>query len=649
MSNDSSSSEIRTSADQLGEGTVLKGTYRVLRFLGEGGAGSVYLGEHTSLGHGVAIKTLFGKFVRDPDMRRRFIEEGVIQANLSHKNIARVFDIVDEERMCAIIMEYIPGRSLDRWLEQQRAVGPIDITLQCKLFLEILDGVKYAHAHGVIHRDLKPANVLLAIQGDVLTPKVTDFGIAKVLSDYKHTATGTVMGTVHYASPEQLTDARSVDPRSDVYSLGCTLFEMVTGKLPFERDNMFGIMRAHLDAPRPDASELNPSVSRQLSLVIRKAMAIDREHRFAGCSEFAAELIDALGISNFELLAPAIAANPSARPASGRPSAAMPAAEPLHTARPGTAAPASRTTRGGGSPPATTSGRRTSVGAAPTTPEPRAAEAPPPVGRAVQAAIVVLALLLLAVSAIAAMRSREGQTDDDQTADVALAAVASPDVDTPPPSAADAGGADAVAIVTPPPEVANGLDARQCRELAGRYVDYNLAGDVPISVAISELESAQSGCVRALHALPDATAFDTLQGNLTGDQLRIVLSTLRAMRARATGEDPCNDAIIGATEAARSLRRVADAGRNVLRDGDPGSAGSLYEWEFRSLEPRRQFAWAVHRNLRTEYPGCMIDALPEELRDPAEVSMQADAAEGSGPKDPVLEPIDPVYVPITPD
>jgi hypothetical protein len=220
------------------------------------------------------------------------------------------------------------------------------------------------------------------------------------------------------------------------------------------------------------------------------------------------------------------------------------------------------------------------------------------------------------------------------------------------PAAADAGAAEPE--VAEQPDVAQAdaaaaveLGARECRELAGRYVDFNIAGDVSISTAIAELEGAQSDCIRALHARPDATTFDILQANLTGDQLRIVLSNLRAVRAEATGEDPCNDAIIGSTEAARSIRRIADAEQLVRRDDDPTAGEGLYEWEFRSLAPRRQLAWDMHRTFREEYRQCMIDPLPDDLRDPSEPAPMA-GNEGSGAKVDAGEPIDPVYVPITP-
>ncbi|MBU6160101.1 MAG: serine/threonine protein kinase, partial [Myxococcales bacterium] len=273
-----------TSPDMLPVGSVLKGTYEIVRYLGEGGAGCVYLAEHMGLGHHVAIKTLYGRFVRDNSMRERFLEEGIIQANLKHKNIVQVHDRVDEPGFCAFIMEYVSGSSLDRYLRDRKS--GIDIADMTRLFCEVLEGATYAHARSVVHRDIKPANILLSVDEGVITPKLTDFGIAKILSGQRHTETGTAMGTIYYAPPEQLVDARSVDHRADVYALGCTFFEMLSGRVPFDGATVFNIMKQHIEAPRPDVCEVNPEVPQGLSVALRKAMAIDPGQRFQSASEF---------------------------------------------------------------------------------------------------------------------------------------------------------------------------------------------------------------------------------------------------------------------------------------------------------------------------------------------------------------------------
>lgn len=626
----SSSADTGVTADGLKAGDVLKNTYRIIRFLGEGGAGAVYVGEHTGLGNTVAIKTLFGKFVRDESMRRRFVEEGVIQANLNHRNIVRVTDIVDEPRLCAIIMEYVEGSSLDRFI--RKAPDPPNVELMTGIFLQILDGMGHAHSHGIVHRDLKPANILLGGTDAVPVPKIADFGIAKVVSDFTRTETGTAMGTIYYASPEQLTNAKAVDHRADVYSLACTYYEMLTRQLPFSGDSLYGIMRAHIQSPRPDASALNPNISRALSNCIKRAMATDPEHRHDGCEAFARDI---RSVMTGQPAAPAPAPL-SVAPAATviRPPPAAPA-EPPPEAAPAPAAPDANTRRPTRPTPSPTTSTRAPTTVRPTAPSTATSRVArttqagttsvtrPPAethtaGLIVKGAIGVLSLLVVGLIVVAATRDRDENPAPspvspsvDPTPEVVTEATgATPTEATGTPAAPDAAAAQA------PPT----LTLAYCRDLSTRYQNFDPFGNTPIGQAIAELERDQDGCSRVLTDESGDTTYEQLTATLSAIQTRITLYDLRAMRAGAGADgagEACTEAVLAATEASRALRTIADA----------ESAGRLMDYEISSLASRRQDALAAHARITVRHPDCTIQPLAPDLlpEDPA----AADAKPGA--------------------
>ncbi|TNE51016.1 MAG: serine/threonine protein kinase [Deltaproteobacteria bacterium] len=263
-------------ADLIGK--VLKGSYQVEEMIGYGGMAWVYRASHLQLGGNAAIKVLFSKLSRDDSKRRRFLQEARIQHQLSHPNIVRVQDIIEENDVSGFVMEWCNGGTLLHML--QKAGGPLSMNQLTDIFPAMVDAIGYAHKNGVVHRDLKPQNVLLHIAGASIQPKITDFGIAKTMGELGLTRTGEVMGTLEYASPEQLKDSKSVDQRSDIYSLGVLLYRMSTGRLPFTGSPARLIKDVlHMPPKTPENAPL------QLHAIILKCLAKNPQERFASCDE----------------------------------------------------------------------------------------------------------------------------------------------------------------------------------------------------------------------------------------------------------------------------------------------------------------------------------------------------------------------------
>ncbi|MFH1531959.1 MAG: serine/threonine-protein kinase [Pseudomonadota bacterium] len=220
------------------------GQYEVLGVLGSGGMAEVYLGRHTQLGNAVAIKVLDARYDRDPSFRQRFVDEARIQANLKHGNILAVQDIIAEEDLTAIVMEYLDGVELSLYLKSRSTGMPTPQFLA--LILPLADALAYAHEAGIVHRDIKPSNVFLARQGRLVVPKLMDFGIAKLLDasiQSQQTAAGAVLGTPQFMAPEQFEDASTVDARADVFAAGSLMYLLLARRLPFRGEGISEIMR----------------------------------------------------------------------------------------------------------------------------------------------------------------------------------------------------------------------------------------------------------------------------------------------------------------------------------------------------------------------------------------------------------------------
>ncbi|HUN78101.1 MAG TPA: Stk1 family PASTA domain-containing Ser/Thr kinase [Solirubrobacteraceae bacterium] len=263
-------------------GTVIDGRYEVLSRIGTGGMADVYLARDQLLGRQVAVKLLHHRFAEDQEFVERFRREASSAAGLSHPNVVAIFDRGEWDGTYYIAMEYLPGRSLKtvvREMAPLQPVGAIDIVLQ------ILLAARFAHRRGVIHRDLKPHNVILDEEGRA---KVTDFGIARAgASDM--TLTGSIMGTAQYLSPEQA-QGQAVSAASDLYAIGIVLYELLTGRVPFDGETAVTIALKQVSAAPPPPSALNQEVPPELDAVVARALAKDPGERFADADEFIAAL-----------------------------------------------------------------------------------------------------------------------------------------------------------------------------------------------------------------------------------------------------------------------------------------------------------------------------------------------------------------------
>jgi beta-lactam-binding protein with PASTA domain/predicted Ser/Thr protein kinase len=272
--------------------TIIDGRYRVLRRLGSGGMADVYCAEDQQLGRRVALKLLYRRLAEDQQFVERFRREASSAAGLQHPNVVGIFDRGEWDGTYYIAMEFIPGRTLKDVIRER---GPAPPEAAVDIVLQILRAARYAHQRGIVHRDIKPHNVLIDEDGRV---KVTDFGIARAgASDM--TETGSVMGTAQYLSPEQA-QGRPVDARSDLYSIGIVLYELLTGRVPFDADSPVTVaLKQVSEAPVPP-SELNPAIPPALESVVLRAMEKDPARRFANADEF----IDALLSRKVEELPP---------------------------------------------------------------------------------------------------------------------------------------------------------------------------------------------------------------------------------------------------------------------------------------------------------------------------------------------------------
>ncbi|MCL2468175.1 MAG: protein kinase [Micrococcales bacterium] len=262
---------------------VLADRYELGQVLGSGGWAVVHSAYDRRLTRTVAVKVLRPELAASASVRARFRREAQSAARLNHPSIVSVHDTSDEGPEPFIVMEHVPGTTLREMMPEGRAL-PIGQALA--ITTGVLTALEYAHEMGIVHRDIKPGNIMITPQGVV---KVMDFGIARAMND-DMTITMTVIGTPAYLSPEHA-DGQLVDTRSDLYSTGCVLFEMLTGRLPFLSDSPFVVARQHIQEPAPVPSTLNPALPPVLDQVVAKAMAKDRETRYQTAAEFRSELV----------------------------------------------------------------------------------------------------------------------------------------------------------------------------------------------------------------------------------------------------------------------------------------------------------------------------------------------------------------------
>jgi serine/threonine protein kinase len=268
-------------------GKSLSGRYQIQEILGQGGMSAVYKAVDTNLKRVVAIKLIHPHLSGDPTFIERFEDEAQAVAQLRHPNIIQVYDFNHDNDLYYMVQEYVAGETLQARLEKLHQAGKqMPLTQAVKYMIDICQAVGYAHERGMIHRDIKPANIMLDEQGKAV---LMDFGIVKILGGEKHTATGAVIGTAAYMSPDVIR-GEPPDARSDIYSLGVTLYEMVGGRPPFDADSVMTLMMKHLNEPVPDLSELRPDVPAELKSIIEKSLAKQREYRFGSAQDMAKAL-----------------------------------------------------------------------------------------------------------------------------------------------------------------------------------------------------------------------------------------------------------------------------------------------------------------------------------------------------------------------
>jgi hypothetical protein len=331
------------SSQTLGKSPNL-GDYRLLKKLGAGGMGTVYLAQQVSLDRQVALKVLSKELASKPAFVQRFLREARLMAKLDHPNILRSFDVGEAQGYHYLAMEFVDGGSVESWLKK---LGKLSLEDALHLTLACARALEHAHEQNMVHRDIKPDNLLLTGKGVV---KLADLGLAKAQDDdLSLTKTGTGAGTPLYMAPEQARDVKHVDGRSDIYSVGVMLYRFLTGELPFGGETLIEVIDAKQKGKFKPLRQLNPDVPQRLDLIVDKMLASNPSHRYQTSAELVADL-EALGMASERLsflgAAPAAKKKPAAAPAPA-PSAARktdrPAAVVSSPAAPrAPAAPASR-------------------------------------------------------------------------------------------------------------------------------------------------------------------------------------------------------------------------------------------------------------------------------------------------------------------
>lgn len=267
---------------------MLAGRYRLQEVVGGGGGGTVASAYDSVLHRRVAVKLLKEELASDPRTVERFAREARIAAGLDHPGIAAVYDFGEEDGTSFIVMEFLEGEDLHTRLARS---GSLDPRTAAEIAIEVADALAHAHERGAVHRDVKPGNIFITISGRT---KITDFGIAHAAGQAPLTTSGNVLGTALYMAPEQIIGAE-VGPPADIYSLGCVLFEMLTGRPPFRGDTATAISNAHLQRRAPMARTLNPDVPPEIDAIVARALRKEPNERYSSGGEMAAALRDAIG------------------------------------------------------------------------------------------------------------------------------------------------------------------------------------------------------------------------------------------------------------------------------------------------------------------------------------------------------------------
>jgi serine/threonine protein kinase len=266
------------------EGRKIGGRYQIEELLGQGGMSSVYKAFDPNLQRMVAIKLVHPHLSNNQEFVRRFEVEATAVARLRHPNIIQVFDFNHDGNMYFMVLEFVPGETLQQRIKRLNASGrqlPVEEAL--RFTIDICRAADYAHQRGMVHRDIKPANVMLDVNGNAI---LMDFGIARIMGGQQHTATGAVLGTALYMSPEQIQGLHP-DARADIYSVGVMLFESLSGRPPFEADSAMTLMMMHMKDPVPDIESLHPGIPHEIKKIVNRALEKDRASRYQSAAEMA--------------------------------------------------------------------------------------------------------------------------------------------------------------------------------------------------------------------------------------------------------------------------------------------------------------------------------------------------------------------------
>ena len=269
------------------KGQKINDRYEIIQTIGEGGMANVYLARDVILDRYVAIKILRGDLAGDEKFVRRFQREALAASSLSHPNIVEMYDVGEDNGTYYIVMEYIQGKTLKQLIKKR---GALTLSECIDIMLQLTDGVNNAHASYIIHRDLKPQNIMIQDNGEI---KITDFGIAMALNNTQLTQTNSVMGSVHYLPPEQAS-GKGATVKSDIYSMGIMLFELLTGTLPFKGDNAVEIAFKQIKDDIPSVREINSSIPQSVENIVLKATAKNPKNRYNSAKEMHDDLANCL-------------------------------------------------------------------------------------------------------------------------------------------------------------------------------------------------------------------------------------------------------------------------------------------------------------------------------------------------------------------
>ncbi|MFJ7980373.1 Stk1 family PASTA domain-containing Ser/Thr kinase [Lysinibacillus xylanilyticus] len=264
-------------------GKRISDRYKIIELIGGGGMSNVYLAHDMILNRDVAIKILRYDFTNEDELHRRFQREALSATSLTHPNIVSIYDVGDDGDLHYIVMEYVQGKTLKQYIQE---FAPISPARSVHIMKQLTSAIANAHENHIIHRDIKPQNILMDAEGNV---KITDFGIAMTLSATSFTQTNSVLGTVHYLSPEQARGGTATN-KSDIYALGIVLYELLTGELPFSGESAVSIALKHLQSETPSVRAFDATIPQSLENVVLKATAKDASHRYSTVEEMQADL-----------------------------------------------------------------------------------------------------------------------------------------------------------------------------------------------------------------------------------------------------------------------------------------------------------------------------------------------------------------------